>query len=384
VLNSNKTALLITYPLEEVTKEAISLADAARYSIIKIVNQRNLTQSKYGIGRGKAEEVKELVEQLKPDVIIFDEVLKPSQQYNLAKVCKIDILDRERLILEIFELRASTAESRIQIKLAQLRYDMVRAREKVRLARAGEQPGFFGMGKYDADVYYLDIKKRSAILKKKLEREETRRELFRIQRSRAGLPTISIAGYTSAGKTTLFNTLTGESKMEGKEVFTTLSTFTRAISLKNDQKLLISDTVGFISKLPAYMIDAFKSTLQDITYSDLVLLVVDISQPIEEIKKKLDSSIHIMNELKVPMTKVLYVMNKVDMTNLENAYDKCDKLGFLPFEPYVVLVSAKTYFNIDKLKDSIALRIFSKDTKKESTEIMSEIGDGKTRNNINS
>ena len=382
MLNSNKTALLITYPLEEVTKEAISLADAARYSVIKIVNQRNLTQSKYGIGRGKAEEVKELVEQLKPEVIIFDEVLKPSQQYNLAKVCKIDILDRERLILEIFELRASTAESRIQIKLAQLRYDMVRAREKVRLARAGEQPGFFGMGKYDADVYYLDIKKRSAVLKKKLEREETRRELFRIQRSRAGLPTISIAGYTSAGKTTLFNTLTGESKMEGKEVFTTLSTFTRAINLKNDHKLLISDTVGFISKLPAYMIDAFKSTLQDITYSDLVLLVVDISQPIEEIKKKLDSSIHIMNELKVPMTKVLYVMNKVDMTNLENAYDKCDKLGFFPFGQYVVLVSSKTYFNIDKLKDSIALRIFSKDAKKESTEIMSEIGDGNTRNNI--
>lgn len=382
MLNSNKTALLITYPLEEVTKEAISLADAARYSVIKIVNQRNLTQSKYGIGRGKAEEVKELVEQLKPEVIIFDEVLKPSQQYNLAKVCKIDILDRERLILEIFELRASTAESRIQIKLAQLRYDMVRAREKVKLARAGEQPGFFGMGKYDADVYYLDIKKRSAILKKKLEREETRRELFRIQRSRAGLPTISIAGYTSAGKTTLFNTLTGESKMEGKEVFTTLSTFTRAINLKNDEKLLISDTVGFISKLPAYMIDAFKSTLQDITYSDLVLLVVDISQPIEEIKKKLDSSIHIMNELKVPMTKVLYVMNKVDMINLENAYDKCDKLGFFPFGQYVVLVSSKTYFNIDKLKDSIALRIFSKDAKKESTEIMSEIGDGNTSNNI--
>ena len=382
MLNSNKTALLITYPLEEVTKEAISLADAARYSVIKIVNQRNLTQSKYGIGRGKAEEVKELVEQLKPEVIIFDEVLKPSQQYNLAKVCKIDILDRERLILEIFELRASTAESRIQIKLAQLRYDMVRAREKVRLARAGEQPGFFGMGKYDADVYYLDIKKRSAILKKKLEREETRRELFRIQRSRAGLPTISIAGYTSAGKTTLFNTLTGESKMEGKEVFTTLSTFTRAINLKNDEKLLISDTVGFISKLPAYMIDAFKSTLQDIAYSDLVLLVVDISQPIEEIKKKLDSSIHIMNELKVPMTKVLYVMNKVDMINLENAYDKCDKLGFFPFGQYVVLVSSKTYFNIDKLKDSIALRIFSKDAKKESTEIMSEIGDGNTSNNI--
>src|ERR671917_955260 len=379
--NSRK-AILVTYPLEQAINEAISLADAAGYSIIKTVTQRQITKSRFGIGRGKAEEVSEIVKEIKPDVIIFDETIKPTQIYNLASLCKVEIIDRERLILEIFERRASTTESHIQIKLAQLRYDMVRAREKVRLARAGEQPGFFGMGKYDADVYYLDIKKRSAILKKKLEREETRRELFRIQRSRAGLPTISIAGYTSAGKTTLFNTLTGESKMEGKEVFTTLSTFTRAINLKNDEKLLISDTVGFISKLPAYMIDAFKSTLQDITYSDLVLLVVDISQPIEEIKKKLDSSIHIMNELKVPMTKVLYVMNKVDMINLENAYDKCDKLGFFPFGQYVVLVSSKTYFNIDKLKDSIALRIFSKDVKKESTEIMSEIGDGNTRNNI--
>src|SRR5919109_5077398 len=216
MLKSNKTALLITYPLEEVTKEAISLADAAGYSIIKIVNQRNLTQSKYGIGRGKAEEVKELVEQLKPKVIIFDEILKPSQQYNLARVCKIDILDRERLILEIFELRASTAESRIQIKLAQLRYDMARAREKVRLARVGEQPGFYGLGKYEADIYFLDIKRRAAVLKKKLGKEETRRQLHRDQRARAGLPTVSLAGYTSAGKTTLFNRLTGEAKATDK------------------------------------------------------------------------------------------------------------------------------------------------------------------------
>ena len=357
MLNSNKTALLITYPLEEVTKEAISLADAAGYSIIKIVNQRNLTQSKYGIGSGKAEEVKELVEQLKPEVIIFDEVLKPSQQYNLAKVCKIDILDRERLILEIFELRASTAESRIQIKLAQLRYDMVRAREKVRLARAGEQPGFFGMGKYDADVYYLDIKKRSAILKKKLEREETRRELFRIQRSRAGLPTISIAGYTSAGKTTLFNTLTGESKMEGKEVFTTLSTFTRAINLKNDEKLLISDTVGFISKLPAYMIDAFKSTLQDITYSDLVLLVVDISQPIE-VKNRLDYLIHKIKEQGMPM-KVLFLLNKAYMIHFFIEVDIFVQIGMLYLQLNILLIHTATGFDIDLLNDLMPFLFFS-------------------------
>jgi GTPase len=282
-------------------------------------------------------------------------VLKPSQQYNLAKVCKIDILDRERLILDIFELRASTAESRIQIKLAQLRYDMVRAREKVRLARAGEQPGFFGMGKYDADVYFLDIKKRSAILKKKLEREEKRRELFRNQRSRAGLPTISIAGYTSAGKTTLFNTLTGESKMEGKEVFTTLSTFTRAINLKNDKKLLISDTVGFISKLPAYMIDAFKSTLQDITYSDLVLLVVDISQSIEEIKKKLDSSIHI---LLIRSFKVLYLFKRPYMKNFYHEVYTLFHIGMLSLpQQQILLIALKTGFNIEQSNDFMSLLV---------------------------
>jgi len=295
-------------------------------------------------------------------------VLKPSQQYNLAKVCKIDILDRERLILDIFELRASTAESRIQIKLAQLRYDMVRAREKVRLARAGEQPGFFGMGKYDADVYFLDIKKRSAILKKKLEREEKRRELFRIQRSRAGLPTISIAGYTSAGKTTLFNTLTGESKMEGKEVFTTLSTFTRAINLKNDKKLLISDTVGFISKLPAYMIDAFKSTLQDITYSDLVLLVVDISQSIEEIKKKLDSSIHI---LLIRSFKVLYLFKRTYMKNFYHEVYTLVHIGMLSLpQQQILLIALKTGFNIEQSNDFMSLLVVPKVDKIKTEELL--------------
>jgi len=250
-MSNIRKALLITYQSQDTIREATSLADAAGYSVIKIVNQRHLTRSKYGIGSGKAEEVKELVKQLKPEAIVFDEVLKPTQQYNLASLCKVEIIDREKLILRIFETRASTAESRIQIKLAQLRYEMIRAREKVRLAKAGEQPGFFGMGKYDADVYFLDINKRAAALRKKLEGEERRRELHRIQRSKVGLSTISIAGYTSAGKTTLFNTLTGESKAAGQGVFTTLSTFTRGLEL-NDKKVLVSDTVGFMSKLPAY------------------------------------------------------------------------------------------------------------------------------------
>jgi GTP-binding protein HflX len=234
---------------------------------------------------------------------------------------------------------------------------MIRAREKVRLAKAGEQPGFFGLGKYDADVYFLDINKRAAALRKRLEGEERRRELHRIQRSKVGLSTISIAGYTSAGKTTLFNTLTGESKAAGQGVFTTLSTFTRGIEL-NDKKVLVSDTVGFMSKLPAYMIDAFKSTLHELAHSALILLVLDISQSEEEIGRKLDSSIQVMNELGVPLTKVLYIFNKVDLTGVNDALDKSLYLGLSSLKKYILPVSAKTGYNIDRLKNLISILIF--------------------------
>ena len=353
-----KKSILITSFSKEDIKEAKSLADAAGYSVEKIINQRHLAKSKYGIGIGKAEEVREIIEQMKTDVIIFDSVLKPSQQYNLTSICKIEVIDRERLILEIFERRASSTESRIQIKLAQLQYDMVRVKEKVRLSKAGEQPGFFGMGKYDADVYYLDIKKRASTLKRKLQKEETRRNLYRIQRRRAGLKTISLSGYTSAGKTTLFNTLTAESKAIGQGMFTTLSTSTRAINLVAG-RVLVSDTVGFISKLPAYMIDAFKSTLHELTYSCLIILVIDVSDPLEEIRKKLDSSIRILNELKVPLTRVIYVLNKIDLVSADDAIDKSSQLGLVDQSQLKLQVSAKTGYNINQLKFLVAQLIFT-------------------------
>lgn len=351
-----RKAILITYPVEQARNEAMSLAETAGYSIIRIVTQKQITKSRFGIGRGKAEEVKELVQELKPDVIIFDEVLKPSQMYNLASVCKIEIIDRERLILEIFEQRASTAESRIQIRLAQLRYELTRARDKVRLARAGEQPGFFGLGKYEADVYFLDIRRHISILKKKLEKEGTRRQLHRNQRAKAGLPTVSLAGYTSAGKTTLFNRLTGETKTTGQGLFTTLSTFTRAIDLQSD-KVLLNDTVGFVSKLPAYMIEAFKSTLDELTYASLVLLVLDISEPVDEIARKYASSLDVIREFQVPTTKIVYVLNKVDMTSIEDAFDKAGQLGILDSKR-VLPVSAKTGYNVDQLKGLMRSMLF--------------------------
>ena len=353
---AQRKAVLITYPVDHAIKEAVSLAQAAGYEVIDTVTQREITRSRFGLGRGKAEEVKELIQELKPDVMIFDEVIKPTQMYNLASLCNVEIVDRERLILEIFEQRASTTESQIQTKLAQLRYEMARAREKVRLAKAGEQPGFYGLGKSEADVYFLDIRRRAAILRKKLEREETRRQLHRDQRARAALPTVSLAGYTSAGKTTLFNRLTGEVKATDKHVFTTLSTFTRAIDLQDD-KVLLNDTVGFISKLPAYMIDAFKSTLDELTYASLVILVIDVGEPIDEIGRKYNSSLDVIKEFEVPETKIIYVLNKAELTNPEDVFDKAGKLGILETRR-VLPISAKTGYNIDQLKKLVRSMLF--------------------------
>ncbi len=361
--DSSRKAILITYPAEQAIREAIALADAAGYRVERVVTQKHITKSRFGIGRGKAEEVRDLIKAVTPEVIIFDEVLKPSQTYNLASMCKIEIIDRERLILEIFERRASTAESRTQIKLAQLRYEMTRARDKVRLARIGEQPGFYGLGKYEADVYLLDIKRRVAFLKKKLEKEETKRQLYRSQRAKAGLPSISLAGYTSAGKTTLFNALTGETKTVGEGLFTTLSTYTRAIDLHGEKTLLL-DTVGFISKLPAYMIDAFKSTLEELAFANLVLLVLDISESMEDIRLKLYSSLEVIREFKVPETRIIYVLNKVDLTTTEDAFDKAGQLGLLGSRR-VLPVSAKTGFNIDQLKSLARSMLFEERIKDE-------------------
>lgn len=359
----SQKAILITYPYEDSIKEALSLCDAAGYFITDIIKQKHITRSKFGIGSGKASEVKELILKNRVKNIIFDEVLKPKQQYNLTKLCNAQVIDRERLILEIFEKRATNAESNIQIKLAQLKYDMVRTREKVRLAKLGEQPGFFGLGKYDADVYLLDLRKRIVNLQRKLKKEELRKKLYRKSRSKSGFPVISFVGYTSAGKTTLFNRLAGETKITGKGMFTTLSTFTRNVTLM-DGKILLSDTVGFISKLPAYMIDAFKSTLLELTYSDLILLVIDISQNIHEIKKKLKSSMIVMNELLIPTTKVVYLLNKVDLTTIDEAYQNFYNLGITDSQINVLPVSALTGYNLEKLKSLINNIVFSNQNSK--------------------
>lgn len=345
------SAILITYDKEDSLKEALGLCDSAGYEVRKIIQHRILNKSKYGLGEGKVDELKEMLGTIKPDVIIFDEILKPSQNYNLASTLKMNILDREALILEIFERRAKSSESTLQVKMAQLRYEMSRAKEKVRLAKMGEQPGFMGIGKFEVDVYFNDIKNRMNGVKSKLVKSSTQRALHRQARKRFGFKTISLAGYTSAGKTTLFNILTGEEKEESPKLFTTLSTTTRKIRLKNSE-VLISDTVGFISRLPAYMVQAFKSTLEELVYTDVVIVIIDISDTILELRKKFKSCISTLDEIGVNKDKMIFVLNKSDLISKEELSEKASQLDLTNNKKWLA-ISSSTGFNIAQLKTLI-------------------------------
>ena len=362
-----ETAILITYDRDDDVKEALALCDTAGYQVIKIIKQKFLNKSKYGLGEGKVEELKELVNSTKPNVIIFDEILKPSQNYNLASKLKTNILDREALILEIFERNATSAESKLQIKMAELRYEMSRAKEKVRLAKKGEQPGFMGIGKFEVDVYFNDIKNRMTSIKSKLVKAGKQRALHRQGRDRIGFKTISLAGYTSAGKTTLFNTLTGETREENPKLFTTLSTTTRKIKI-SETDVLISDTVGFISNLPAYMIEAFKSTLEELTYTDAVILVIDISDPIIELQKKFRSCMRALEELGVDYNKIIFALNKSDLISKDEILAKVEILG-LKESKKCLSISAVTGENISKLKELLYVVLKNEPLIKEKNEV---------------
>ncbi|MEK0318695.1 MAG: GTPase HflX [Nitrosopumilus sp.] len=362
-----KTAILITYDKEDAVNEATALCDSAGYKVPKIIKQKFLKRPKYGISEEILKRLEDDAKKIRPDVIVYDEILKPSQNYNLASKLHRNILDREALILEIFESRVSNSESKLQVKLAQMRYEMSRAREKVRLAKMGEQPGFFGIGKFEVDVYYNDIKHRMETVKSKLKKAGKQRELHRQSRKRLGFKTISLAGYTSAGKTTLFNKLTGEQRQKGDELFTTLSTTVRRLTIKQ-KAFLISDTVGFISKLPAYMIEAFKSTLEELLYSDLVVVVIDVSDSLFDLKKKFESCKKTLNEIGVEQDRIIYALNKAELLDQNEILEKVGYLGLEENKKWIQ-VSAKTGQNTKEFKELIKNVIDSQDkpmTKKKS------------------
>ncbi|MCL7387734.1 MAG: GTPase HflX [Thaumarchaeota archaeon] len=328
--------------------ELRELCLTAGYEVVYELVQRRYPHPKYNIGPGKLAELKDAVKKLNIEKIIFENDIKTVQEYNLAKALGIPVMSRVQLILEIFSLHASSKEAKLQIKLAELKYELSRAREKVRLAKMGEQPGFHGLGAYEADVYYNEINRRIHTLTRKLASIKKRRDLFRLRREKYGIPTISLVGYTNAGKSTLFNALASENVPVDNRLFTTLSTTIRLVKIKG-RRAFLSDTVGFIKNLPSMLIDAFHSTLSEILFSDLILLVADFSEPVDIIKEKLVYSLETLGSIGAHSIPTLVVLNKIDLVS--DAERKVEKLGLtLPY----VMISALYRTNLDLLEQTIA------------------------------
>jgi GTP-binding protein HflX len=273
-LANPRKVVLVAYPDSFALEEAKSLVDSADRRSIAVFTQKYLNHSQYGVGSGKAEEIKEFVKESCAEQVIVDERLTSRQIYNLEKLTGVQVIDRERLILDIFYSRATTTEAKLQIELAEIKYEMPRVRENAKLTSGSERAGKGGMGEYTVDVKFRDLKRRMSFVKDKLDEARKKRELYHQQRVKTGMHVISLVGYTSSGKTTLFNLLANENKQTASSLFTTLSTTTRVLEI-GGREALLTDTVGFISRLPTYMIDAFKSTLEESLAADLILLLVD-------------------------------------------------------------------------------------------------------------
>lgn len=330
--------------------ELRSLAESAGYTVVGSLEQVREPDPRYQIGSGKAKELAELVSNNDVKKTIFDNELKPVQAYNLAKTTGVEAIDRFQLILEIFARRASNLEAKLQIELAKLRYELSRAKERVRLARMEEQPGFMGLGMYEVDLYYEEVKRRINSIREKLKKIRKRRKLHRARRLKLGFTSISLAGYTNAGKSSLFTALAEEMVPVNSELFTTLSTTTRVAAVSG-KKVLLTDTVGFIDRLPLTLIEAFHSTLEETIFSNLILLVVDISESQEDVERKLSCCLETIETIGASGIPILTALNKIDLLADTEIQSKMDTLENLV--PKAVPISALCRTNIRLLKQEI-------------------------------
>lgn len=297
---------------EQSLNELEELADTAGALCVgRILQKREQMHPATYLGRGKTEELKDLIWETRADGIICDDELSPSQIGNLRDELDVKIMDRTLLILDIFAARASTSEGKIQVELAQLRYRQSRLTGLgTSLSRLGGGIGTRGPGEKKLEMDRRLIKGRISQLAKELKEVKRHRQLTRESRAKSRIPVIAIVGYTNAGKSTLLNHLTGAGILAEDKLFATLDPTTRNLKLPGGQEVLLTDTVGFIRKLPHHLIEAFKSTLEEAKYADILLHVVDASNP------RMDQQMYVvyetLRELEASDKPVITAFNKKD------------------------------------------------------------------------
>lgn len=331
---------------EDSLKELCKLAETAGARAVgSVIQSRDQMHPGTYVGKGKIDEIKDLLWELDATGIICDDELSPVQMKNLQDELDVKVMDRTLVILDIFAARASSSEGKIQVELAQLKYRQTRLTGfGTSLSRLGGGIGTRGPGEKKLEVDRRLIKRRIAQLSRELKEVKRHREIVRGKRSRSRIPVAAIVGYTNAGKSTLLNRLTGADILAEDQLFATLDPTTRGFRLPGGQEILLTDTVGFIHKLPHHLIEAFKSTLEEAKYADLILHVVDASNP------QMDIQMHTVYEtlyhLEVRDKPVITVFNKQDQAAGEGTVRdfKAD---------CTVKISAKTGEGLDALTRQI-------------------------------
>ena len=329
----------------EELRELVKTAGAETVGVV-IQNRENIHPGTY-LGKGKIQELKEMVWESGATGVVCDDELSPAQLKNLEDALDTKVMDRTMIILDIFAARAKTREGKIQVELAQLRYRAVRlVGLRNSLSRLGGGIGTRGPGETKLEVDRRRIHERISQLKSELQDVERHRDVVRKQREQSGTLTAAIVGYTNAGKSTLLNKLTGAGILAEDKLFATLDPTTRDLKLPSGQEILMTDTVGFIRKLPHHLVEAFKSTLEEARYCDVILHVVDCSNP------QMDMQMHVVYEtlrrLDIKDKEIITVFNKVDRPDADTA---CRDMS----ADYKVKLSAKTGEGIEELLDLFAI-----------------------------
>lgn len=300
--------------LEESLDELASLTASAGGRVVeRLVQEREHYDPATLIGSGKLRELEETTQELQAEVVIFDENLSPAQQRNIERKIGCRVIDRTQLILDIFARRARTREGKLQVELAQLNYMLPRlAGRGVELSRLGGGIGTRGPGETKLETDQRKIHKRIHKIEEDLERVRAHRSLHRAHRHSIPVPTVSLVGYTNAGKSTLFNALTRAGAFASDQLFATLDPLLRRIKLPSNREVILSDTVGFIHKLPTTLVSAFRATLEEVAQADLLLHVIDVSSPHSQQQR--EAVLRILEELKVSSKPTLEVYNKIDLS----------------------------------------------------------------------
>lgn len=343
------------WTVDDSLEELKQLADTAGATVIKkFIQKRSKPDPAFFIGRGKVQELALYAQQENIDLCIFDDELSPAQQRNIESVMGIRILDRTALILDIFAQRARTNEGKLQVELAQLQYTLPRIMGKgLMLSRLGGGIGTRGPGETKLEVDRRRIRDRIAFIKDQIEKVKAVRSLHRSNRKKNNVFEVSLVGYTNAGKSTLLNTLTNSDIYAKDQLFATLDPTTRQLTLPNKQEIIITDTVGFIQRLPHQLIAAFRSTLEVVTEADLLVHVIDVSH---ELYKEQAAAVHeVLKEIGAETKPVITVYNKIDKLPTDSKL--ADRLAL---EEDTVCISAAKKLNLESLQQMIESHLKSK------------------------